>query len=164
MAIEIERKFLVKGDFRTYETEKSYYRQGYIPSENCSIRIRITDKSSFITIKGPGDKLGISRFEWEKQIPEEEADELFNFCTRGSIEKIRHFIPAGKHIYEVDEFLGKNQGLIIAEIELNSIEETFEKPDWLGKEVTGIKKYYNGSLARLPYSEWTNEMKNEHEL
>lgn len=164
MAIEIERKFIVKADFSQLETGKVYFKQGYIPSENCSIRIRISDKAGYITIKGPGDELGISRFEWEKQIPKEEADELFKFCTRGSIEKIRHYIPAGKHIYEVDEFLGENIGLIVAEIELDSIDETFEKPDWLGKEVTGIKRYYNGSLARLPYSKWTKEMKNEHKL
>ena len=164
MAIEIERKFLVKGDFRTFETGKSYYRQGYIPSENCSIRIRITDKAAFITIKGPGDIQGISRYEWENEIPKSEAEELFRFCTKGSVEKIRHLVPVGKHIYEVDEFLGENTGLIVAEVELGSINEPFEKPEWLGKEVTGIKRYYNGSLAKLPYSQWTKEMINECEF
>lgn len=153
MALEIERKFLVKNDnFKMKAVKSKYLRQGYIFSNtDKNLRVRIADKQGFLTIKGKGK---ISRYEWEKEIPLEEAKELMLLCEDGIIEKTRFFVPVGAHIFEVDEFYGENQGLIVAEIELNSVDESFEKPDWLGEEVTGIQKYYNASLKDFPFSRW----------
>lgn len=153
MALEIERKFLVKNDnFKMKAVKSKYLRQGYIFSNtDKNLRVRIADKQGFLTIKGKGK---ISRYEWEKEIPLEEAKELMLLCEDGIIEKTRFFVPVGSHIFEVDEFYGENQGLIVAEIELNSVDESFEKPDWLGEEVTGIQKYYNASLKDFPFSRW----------
>lgn len=153
MALEIERKFLVKNDnFKMKAVKSKYLRQGYIFSNtDKNLRVRIGDKQGFLTIKGKGK---ISRYEWEKEIPLEEAKELMLLCEDGIIEKTRFFVPVGSHIFEVDEFYGENQGLIVAEIELNSVDESFEKPDWLGEEVTGIQKYYNASLKDFPFSRW----------
>jgi len=153
MAIEIERKFLVKNDSFKKEAFKSkYLRQGYIfSSTHKNVRVRIADDKGFLTIKGKGK---ISRYEWEKEIPLEEAKKLMLLCEDGIIEKTRFFVPVGAHLFEVDEFSGENQGLIIAEIELKSEDEHFEKPDWLGQEVSGIQKYYNASLKDYPYSRW----------
>jgi len=160
MAIEIERKFLVSGPFKPFATKKTYYRQGYISgNRGCTVRIRIAGDKGYITIKGPGSASGMSRFEWEKEIKIDEAKDLLQFCKSGIIEKIRYIIPSGKHFYEVDEFLGDNDGLIVAEIELESEDESFIKPPWLGKEVTGIKKYHNSSLSVNPYTHWQIESK-----
>ncbi len=157
MALEIERKFLVKSDFKTFVTLHNEIVQGYLSSvPERNVRIRIKGKKGYITIKGIGSKTGMSRFEWEKEIPVEEAKELIKICEPGVIEKIRYLVPVGKHTFEIDEFHGENEGLIIAEIELQSEEEFFEKPDWLGAEVTGDKKYYNASLAKNPFKNWQN--------
>ena len=156
MAIETERKFLVKGDgFKQQASKSIRIKQGYLSSNPLrSVRIRITSDQAFLTIKGPSSEDGMSRYEWEKEIEVSEADSLLELCEEGKIDKIRHNIVVGKHVFEVDEFLGENQGLLIAEIELNSADEHFEIPNWLGKEVTGEQKYYNSSLSRTPFKTW----------
>jgi adenylate cyclase len=155
MALEIERKFLVKGDFRNDVAESVHIFQGYISAlPECTVRIRIRGDRGYITIKGMADSSGIVRYEWEKEIPLSEAEELLRLCGPGVVEKTRHIIKAGKHLFEVDEFHGENEGLIIAEIELSSADEPFIKPSWLGKEVTSESKYYNSSLSRKPFKNW----------
>jgi adenylate cyclase len=156
MSLEIERKFLVKNlDFKTESFEKKYLKQGYLNADkNRTVRIRIADEKAFITIKGKSNKAGTTRFEWEKEIPFSEAEELLLLCEPCIIEKHRYLIKKGTHTFEVDVFLGDNQGLIVAEVELNSENETFEKPTWLGNEVTGELKYYNSSISKLPFKNW----------
>ncbi len=155
MALEIERKFLVKGNFRPFISRSIQIEQAYLSTHPArSIRIRIFGEQAFLTIKGETKKEGFTRFEWEKEIQPEEAQQLFKLCENGSIQKVRHQIPFGKHVFEVDEFLGKNEGLIIAEIELSSEDEVFEKPDWLGEEVTFDTRYYNAALLNHPYTKW----------
>jgi adenylate cyclase len=156
MSLEIERKFLIKNlDFKTESFEKKYIKQGYLNADkNRTVRIRIADEKAFITIKGKSNKAGTTRFEWEKEIPFSEAEELLLLCEPCIIEKHRYLIKKGTHTFEVDVFLGDNQGLIVAEVELNSENETFEKPTWLGNEVTGELKYYNSSISKLPFKNW----------
>jgi adenylate cyclase len=156
MSLEIERKFLIKNlDFKTESFEKKYLKQGYLNADkNRTVRIRIADEKAFITIKGKSNKAGTTRFEWEKEIPFSEAEELLLLCEPSIIEKHRYLIKKGTHTFEVDVFLGDNQGLIVAEVELNSENETFEKPTWLGNEVTGELKYYNSSISKLPFKNW----------
>ncbi|MCH3883579.1 CYTH domain-containing protein [Tenacibaculum aquimarinum] len=153
MALEIERKFLVNSDrFKEEAYQKNYIKQGFLNSnKNRTVRIRIMDDKGFLTIKGKSNKSGTSRFEWEKEISKTEAVELFLLCEKGIIEKYRYLVKSEKHTFEVDEFLGKNDGLVVAEIELSSEEESFKKPSWLGKEVTGKKKYYNSNLSKKPF-------------
>ena len=119
-----------------------------------TVRVRVKGDLGFLTIKGKSNESGVSRFEWEEQIDVIDAKALLDLCEEGVLEKTRHEIPLGMHIYEVDEFHGENQGLVVAEIELNSEDETFEKPDWLGEEVTGDIKYYNSQLSKQPYKKW----------
>jgi adenylate cyclase len=156
MGIEIERKFLVKNlDFKTESFEKKYIKQGYLNSnKNRTVRIRVSDDTAFVTIKGKSNTAGTSRFEWEKEIPFSEADELLLLCEPNLIEKQRYLIKKGAHTFEVDFFLGDNLGLIVAEIELTAENEEFEKPSWLAKEVTGDLKYYNSSISKLPFKDW----------
>lgn len=155
MPFEIERKFLVAGEFRHLAFKKSRIRQGYLASgKGGTVRIRTKGKKGYITIKGKSNAAGISRYEWEKKISLKDAEELLLLCTEGYIDKFRHEIKVGKHIFEVDEFLGENQGLVIAEVELESESETYERPDWLGEEVTGNRKYYNSQLVKMPFSKW----------
>jgi len=156
MAIEIERKFLINNNDYKAESYTSYpIKQGYISTnKNSAVRIRITDKKGFITIKGKSNTSGTSRFEWEKEIPKSDAESLFLLCEKGVIEKVRYLIKQGNHIFEVDEFHGENKGLLIAEIELTEENETFEKPIWLGKEVTGKVAYYNAYLSEHPFKNW----------
>jgi adenylate cyclase len=155
MAIEIERKFLVKGPFKELAFKQSHIRQGYLASGiGATVRIRTKGDKGYITIKGKSNEAGISRFEWEKEIPLEEAEELLLFCSNGLIDKIRYEIRVGKHIFEVDEFFGENEGLIMAEVELGSETEEYIRPDWLGQEVTGDRRYYNAHLLNHPYSNW----------
>jgi adenylate cyclase len=155
VAQEIERKFLIAGDFRSKAERATHIVQGYLSSASERIvRVRVSGKNGFITVKGMADQSGIERFEWEKKIPVKEAEELLNLCEPGVIEKTRYRIKSGKHIFEVDEFHGDNEGLIVAEIELSSADEFFERPAWLGKEVTGDQRYYNSYLSRNPYSGW----------
>ncbi len=155
MALEIERKYLVIGDFKPFSAEENRIVQGYLSSvPGRSVRVRLIGGRGYLTIKGPGNASGISRFEWEREIPSNEAEDLLTLCEPGMIEKIRYRVPVGSHWYEVDEFLGHNTGLIIAEIELGHEDETFEKPSWLGREVTGEPEYYNSSLMKKPFQSW----------
>lgn len=156
MKLEIERKFLVLNEnFKSEAFQKHRIIQKYLSSvPERSVRIRLKDDVGYLTIKGRGNSSGISRLEWEREIPGYEAKELLDICEDGAIDKYRYLIRVGKHVYEVDEYLGENEGLIIAEIELASEKELFDKPDWLGEEVTGIKKYYNSMLRTNPFSNW----------
>ncbi len=156
MSVEIERKFLVSSnDFKDQAFKKVYIKQGFLNShKERVVRVRIKDNEGFLTIKGPSNKEGTTRFEWEKQISKSEADSLFHLCEEGVIEKFRYLVKIENHIYEIDEFFGDNEGLVIAEIELNSENEAFSKPNWLSKEVTGDIKYYNSNLSKLPYKKW----------
>lgn len=156
MAQEIERKFLVKDDsFKELAFSFSRIAQGYICStRGRTVRVRIRDDKGYLTIKGPAGENGLSRYEWEKELPLAEAQELMKLCERGMIDKVRYLVQCGKHVYEVDEFHGDNEGLVVAEIELASEDESFEKPDFIGEEVTGIVKYYNSFLMKFPYSKW----------
>jgi len=152
---EIERKFLVTGEFRTLATKSTRITQGYLSSvPERTVRVRIKGDKGFITIKGIGSDSGASRYEWEKEIPVSEVDELLKICEPGVIDKTRFLVPAGNHTFEVDEFYGDNEGLIVAEVELASESETFEKPVFLGQEVTGDVKYYNSMLMKNPYKKW----------
>ncbi|MDF1824454.1 MAG: CYTH domain-containing protein [Verrucomicrobiales bacterium] len=154
MAIEIERKFLVEGDFLPHVTSSKRIVQGYLSSHpERSVRVRVSDDDAFLTVKGRGNESGISRFEWEHAIPLAEAEALLDLCEPGIIEKVRHLVPCGQHLYEVDVFEGNNAGLILAEIELSHEEESFPRPDWLGNEVTGDPHYYNTMLAKAPHGE-----------
>ena len=156
MNIEIERKFLVKNlNYKSESFEKKCIKQGYLNSnKNRTVRIRVSDDTGFITIKGKSNKNGTSRFEWEKEISATEAEELLLLCEPTIIEKTRYLIKVGYHTFEVDEFAGENSGLVVAEIELNTEDEVFEKPNWLSKEVTGDLKYYNSSISKLPFINW----------
>lgn len=153
---EIERKFLLASqDFKNEASSKVRIVQGYLNSDpERTVRVRIKGEKAFLTIKGKSNESGLSRFEWEKEIPVNEAEALLKLCEPGVIEKIRYEIRAGKHIFEVDEFFGENEGLFLAEVELNSEDEKFERPDWIGAEVTGSKEYYNSYLSKNPYKNW----------
>ncbi len=154
--LEIERKFLVLNtSFKNRATAKKNISQGYLNTNpERTVRVRIANEKAFLTIKGKGNETGTTRFEWEKEIDLNEAKSLLLLCQKGVIEKTRFEIPVGKHLFEVDEFYGENEGLIIAEIELSDENEVFEKPDWLGKEVTNDERYYNAYLSKNPFKEW----------
>jgi len=155
MAQEIERKFLVKGDFKSQATQSTRITQGYLSSiPERTVRVRIKGDKGYITIKGIGDASGTSRFEWEKEIPVSEVEDLLKICEPGVIDKTRYLVAAGKHTYEVDEFHGDNDGLTVAEVELTATNEAFDKPEWLGQEVTGDAKYYNSMLMKNPFKKW----------
>lgn len=155
MTQEIERKFLVDGNFKIEVFKSTKIIQGYLSSvPERTVRIRVKDDKGYITIKGIADKSGVSRYEWEKEIPVSEARELLNLCEPGVIDKTRYLVKAGEHTYEVDEFYGENEGLTVAEVELNDANEEFVKPAWLGQEVTGDVKYYNSMLMKHPYTKW----------
>lgn len=161
MAQEIERKFLVKDDsYRAMAYSSSRIKQGYICSmRGRTVRIRIRDGKGYLTIKGPSNASGTSRYEWERELPLEEAEELMRLCEPGMIDKTRYLVKAGDHVFEVDEFYGENQGLVVAEVELKSENEAFLRPDFLGEEVTGQVKYYNSFLMKEPYCRWKNDLK-----
>lgn len=156
MAIEIERKFLVKSeDFKTSAYNVITIKQGYLSSNpSRSVRIRIKGEKAFITIKGKSNENGTVRFEWEKEIDKSDAESLLRLCEPGIIEKNRYEVNNGRFIFEVDEFFGENTGLIVAEIELTSEMDDFDKPLWLGDEVTGDTKYYNSMLIKNPFKNW----------
>lgn len=165
MHIEIERKFLALNDsFKKLATSSSRIKQGYIACENGrTVRIRIRDDKGILTIKGPS-KDGMSKFEWEKEIPLNEAENLFSLCQNGVIDKTRYIVPCNNSLspkgtkterfFEIDEFYGDNKGLIMIEIELGSTDEVFEKPSFVGPEVTGDHRFYNAYLSKHPYKEW----------
>lgn len=155
MAQEIERKFLVRGDFKPFVTKRTRITQGYLSSvPERTVRVRIKGDKGYITIKGIGNAGGASRYEWEKEIPVSEVEELLKICEPGVIDKTRYLIPSGNHTYEVDEFYGDNEGLVVAEVELESEGDSFVRPEWLGEEVTGEVKYYNSMLMKNPYKNW----------
>jgi adenylate cyclase len=149
MATETERKFLVRGEFRHLAVKEISIIQAYLSVEpDRTIRIRIADNEAFMTIKGQAGVNSITKSEWEFPVRVEDAKELLTVCLPGRIVKTRYLVPAGKHTFEVDVFHDKNEGLIIAEIELTSDDEQFEKPEWLGEEVTGLPEYYNATLIK----------------
>lgn len=156
MNLEIERKFLVtNSDYKKLSFQKKYIQQGFLNSnKDRVVRVRILDKQGFLTIKGISNTSGTTRFEWEKEIPYTEAKELMTLCEKGVIEKYRYYHKVDHHLFEVDEFLGDNEGLTIAEIELENENDFFEKPSYLGKEVTGDDRYYNSNLSKLPFKNW----------
>jgi adenylate cyclase len=155
MGKEIERKFLVKGDFRSFVSKQTRIVQGYLSSvPERTVRVRIKGDKGYITIKGIGNASGASRYEWEKEIPISETEDLLKICEPGVIDKTRFLVKAGPHTFEVDEFYGENNGLVLAEIELSSETESFERPAWLGEEVTGDTKYYNSMLMKNPFTRW----------
>ena len=158
MSIEIERKFLVKGLFKEQASSHTHIIQGYISSQKGrTVRVRLRDKKAFLTIKGPSRDGGLSRYEFEKEITIDEGLSLLTLCEPGVIEKDRWLVPSGKHTFEVDEFFGENEGLLLAEVELSAPDEPFEKPSFLGQEVTGDRRYYNSSLRINPYRNWPTE-------
>lgn len=157
MAQEIERKFMVTGEYKMYAHKHIHLVQGYIASGRRTVRVRISDDAAWLTIKGPSKDGGLSRYEWEHKISLQEALELMQLSEGSVIEKRRYFVDYEGHTFEVDEFMGDNEGLVIAEVELQSTDEAFARPIWLGKEVTGVKKYYNSHLRTHPYSAWSEE-------
>ena len=154
--VEIERKFLVlSNDFIAEAFSKKRIVQAYLSSNpERTVRIRIKGDNGFLTIKGKGNSSGTTRLEWETEIPLQDAEKLLTICESGIIEKIRHEVKVGNHIYEVDVFAGKNEGLIMAEVELSAENEAFEKPSWLGKEVTNDERFYNAYLSVNPFKSW----------
>lgn len=154
--IEIERKYKVKNTLFLKDSEISYkIIQGYLNSdENRTVRIRIKDTKGYITVKGKSNSSGVSRFEWEKEISFDEATELLKLCEDFIIEKNRHLIKYKNKIFEVDIFEGKNQGLIIAEVELENECDAIDLPEWIDVEVTGDERYYNSYLSNHPFKTW----------
>ena len=154
--VEIERKFLVTSNeyLKTF-TKQNRIVQGYLSTDpKRTVRIRLKGENGYLTIKGESSESGLSRFEWEKEISYTDAENLLSLCEKGVIDKIRYEVIVGVHVYEVDVFAKDNEGLIIAEIELSAENESFEKPTWLGEEVTGDIKYYNSYLSKNPYKNW----------
>lgn len=155
MPQEIERKFLVTGDYKSQAYAQSHIVQGYISSaRGKTVRVRIRDTKGYLTIKGAANASGTSRYEWEKEIPLNEAEDLMQLCEPGVIDKTRYLVRSGIHTFEVDEFYGENAGLVAAEVELSAEHESFEKPDFIGKEVTGDVRYYNSQLMKHPFTTW----------
>jgi len=153
--MEIERKFLVTGEYKSLASKSYRIAQGYLSSSpGRTVRIRTKGDKGYITIKGKSNESGLSRYEWEKEIPVHEAQELLALCEPGIINKTRYEVVFENQTYEVDEFYGKNEGLTIAELELESETTSFSKPAWLGDEVTGDKRYYNAQLSIKPFKHW----------
>ena len=159
MSQEIERKFLVKDDsYKQMASSFSHIIQGYIcRTTGRTVRVRLRDEKAYLTIKGPSPDGGLSRYEWEHEIPGREALELMQLCERGVIDKVRYLVPYGGHTFEVDEFFGANEGLVMAEVELDAVDEAFERPPFLGEEVTGDRRYYNSCLTASPYKDLKEE-------
>lgn len=158
MNIEIERKFLVCGTYKDKAYSHSHIEQGYFDTApGRTVRVRIRDDKAYLTIKGPSGNGGLSRYEFETEVSLEDGRQLMRLCRPGKIEKTRWLIKNGNHIIEVDEFHGENEGLVMAEIELKSEDEAYHKPEFLGKEVTGDKRYYNSHLMKFPYRMWGSE-------
>jgi len=155
MAQEIEKKFLVKGDFKSEVEKSTRIIQGYLCSvPERTVRVRTKGEKGFLTVKGIGNESGASRYEWEQETSVEDAKHLLAICEPGVIDKTRYLVSSGNHTFEVDEFYGDNDGLTVAEVELDSEDEEFVKPAWLGKEVTGDVKYYNSMLMKNPFKNW----------
>ncbi len=157
MGYEIERKFLVNGEYKSKTFKSFRIKQGYLSLSDVSVvRVRIKDDKAFITVKSAPLEGEIKRHEWEYEIPIKDAEAMLKFCETSIIDKTRHLIKVNNHIFEVDEFYGENDGLLIAEVELQDEAEVFEKPDWLGVEVTENPKYYSSSLSIHPFKSWSN--------
>lgn len=154
--VEIERKFLVNGDgYRSEASTQTRIVQGFLNTDpHRTVRVRIKGDKGYMTVKGISNAAGTTRFEWETTVGVEEAEALLQLCEPTVIEKIRFEVPQGNFLFEVDEFLGENKGLVIAEIELKNEDDVFSRPDWLGEEVTGDIKYYNSLLSKNPFSTW----------
>ena len=154
--LEIERKFLVLDDsYKQLSYGSFHIVQGYICSERGrTVRVRIRDERAYLTIKGPSENGGLSRYEFEREIPLEDGQQMMQLCEPGIIDKTRWLVKSGRHTFEVDEFHGENEGLVVAEVELSSEDETFEKLHFIGKEVTGDRRYYNSCLCVKPFNKW----------
>ena len=161
--LEIERKFLVHKnmDWKSQAYSVSHVRQGYFAAIN-TVRVRIRDSKGYLTIKGKSVDGGLSRYEFEKEITLGEAEQLLRLCEKGIIDKHRYLVKSGRHVFEIDEFHGENEGLVMAEVELGSITETFEKPDFIGMEVTGDARFYNRQMRRNPFSVWKETLPAEY--
>jgi len=157
--LEIERKFLVLDDsYKQLSYASSHIAQGYICSERGrTVRVRIKDNRAYLTIKGPSENNGLSRYEFEREIPLEDARQMLHFCEPGIIDKTRWLVKSGNHTFEVDEFHGANEGLVVAEVELAYEDEPFKKPHFIGKEVTGDRRYYNSQLRLCPFQKWCSD-------
>ena len=162
--LEIERKFLVKkGDaYKSAAFSSSHIHQVYIPADGATVRIRTRDDKAYLTIKGKSVNGGMTRYEFEKEIEMDEAQHLLQLCKGGVIDKRRYLVKSGNHTFEVDEFYGDNEGLVMAEVELGSEDETYEKPDFIGMEVTGDKRFYNSHLLSYPFAIWRNTLPEEY--
>ena len=157
MAQEIERKFKVIGQsYKELAVSHTNIAQGYLCTDTGrTVRVRIRNDRGYLTIKGPSVDNGLSRFEWEREIALADAQQLLNLCLPGVIRKTRYLVPAGRHTFEVDEFFGDNEGLVMAEVELSHPDESYERPSFLGEEVTGDRRYYNSSLTKHPFKDWS---------
>ncbi len=154
--VEIERKFLVvSNDYKKEAHKKNRIVQGFLNTDPFrTVRVRVKEDQGFLTVKGMGSENGTTRFEWEREIPVNEAEALLKLAEPGAIDKIRYEVQVGEHLFEVDEFFGDNEGLVVAEIELTDEDENYERPAWLGEEVTGQPQYYNAQLSKNPYRKW----------
>ena len=154
--LEIERKFLVRSEgYKHQATEQIRIVQGFLnTAPERTVRVRIKGDKGFLTVKGASNVSGTTRFEWETEINLTEATNLIDLCEAVILEKNRYKVPFGNHVFEVDEFLGENRGLVVAEVELQHEDEFFDKPDWLGQEVTGDVRYYNSQLSQNPFKNW----------
>ena len=161
--LEIERKFLVrKGDaYKRAAFSNSHIQQGYIPADGATVRVRTRDDKAYLTIKGKSVNGGMTRYEFEKEITLDEARSLLKLCKGGVVDKQRWLVKSGNHTFEVDEFFGDNAGLVMAEVELSSEDEVYEKPDFIGMEVTGDRRFYNSHLLTNPYSNWKDSIPEE---
>ncbi len=155
--IEIERKFLVTSEvFKTESHKHTRIIQGFLNTNpERTVRVRIKGDQGFLTVKGKSTNDGLSRFEWEKDISKQDAEALLKLCEKGVIDKVRYEVKMGEHVFEVDVFHEENEGLTVAEVELNHEDDIFKKPNWLGKEVTGDKRYYNSQLSQHPFKNWS---------
>ena len=162
--LEIERKFLVKkGDaYKSAAFSSSHIQQGYIPADGATVRVRTRDEKAYLTIKGKSVNGGMTRYEFEKEITMDEAMHLLQLCKGGVIDKRRYLVKSGDHTFEVDEFYGDNEGLVMAEVELSDENEAYEKPDFIGMEVTGDKRFYNSHLLNFPFVVWRNTLPVEY--
>ena len=162
--LEIERKFLVrKGDaYKRAAFSNSHIQQGYIPADGATVRVRTRDDKAYLTIKGKSVNGGMTRYEFEKEITLDEAHSLLKLCKGGVVDKQRWLVKRGNHTFEVDEFFGDNAGLVMAEVELSSEDEVYEKPDFIGMEVTGDRRFYNSHLLTNPYSNWKDSIPEEY--
>ena len=155
MPLEIEHKFLVRGEYKTLASSSTHIMQGYICSgKGRTVRVRVRDDKGYLTIKGPSLDGGLSRYEFEKEITLDEAKRLMSLCEPGIIDKRRYLVPFKGHVFEVDEFYGDNEVLTMAEVELSSVDESFEKTDFIGRDVTGDRRFYNSSLRVNPFKDW----------